>query len=195
MAKSEKTETSCRILTPRFRVSYPHLFKAHSVKPNDPAKFSITMLFDKNDDLSTVKLAIKHAKIEKYGPDKSNWPADLQSPVIDGDLPKYADKEGYKGHWVIKATTNEDSRPSVVDYPSCDPITEVGDFYPGCFARAQVFCRVWEYMGKCGVHFILDHVQKLADGKSFGGKKSAKEAFAPHGVDADDSDDGDDGFK
>ena len=44
-----------------------------------------------------------------------------------------------------------------------------------------MFARVWTFGGKQGIQFILDHVQKMDDGPAFGGRKSAKEAFAPHG--------------
>lgn len=108
MAKEEKSKgdrEKCRILTPEFRVSYPHVFKAVQFQGKGDFKFSVTMLFKKSQDLSTIKLAMKHAKIAEFGPDKSNWPDDLETPVVDGDAPKYAEREGYKGHWVIKAST------------------------------------------------------------------------------------------
>jgi hypothetical protein len=56
-------------------------------------------------------------------------------------------------------------------------IEDAQEFYPGCYARASVFANVWEYMGKRGVSLILDHVQKLGDGKPFSSKKSAEQAF------------------
>lgn len=186
----------CRIITPSFRVSYPHVFKAQQVKPTDKPKFSVTMLFAKDSELlgqspdgkpRSMKEVIKNAKLAEFG-SKENWPDGLESPVIDGDDPKFADKEGYKGHWVIKATTSEDQRPSVVDAEMV-PITEASDFYPGCYARAYIYAYVWEYMNKQGVGFILDHVQKLRDGKSFGGKKPVEQVFSP--VIADDGDDED----
>lgn len=193
MATAKKTSSAdkekCRMITPEFRVSYPHVFKAQAPKSSDKKKYSITMLFPKNSDLMgsylggdpvSIKDVIKLAKIAKFGP-KENWPADLESPVTDGDDPKHADKEGYKGHWVIKASTSEENKPGVVDENSV-PITDPGSFYPGCYARAYVYAYAWEYMKKQGVGFILDHVQKTRDGKSFGGKKPVEQIFAPLGT-------------
>lgn len=178
--KPKANKDLSRVLTPEFRVSYPHVFKAQAIKPTDKPKFSVTMLFPKNADLSALKEAMRQAKIAQFGP-KENWPDDLESPVVDGDNPKHADKEGYKGHWVIKASTNEDQRPGVVD-ENVQPIVDQAKFYPGCYARAYIYAYVWEYMGKQGVGFILDHVQKLRDGKSFGGKKPADQVFSPVGT-------------
>lgn len=183
--KQKANKDLSRVLTPEFRVSYPHVFKAQAIKPTDKPKFSVTMLFPKTADLSALKEAMRQAKIAEFG-SKENWPDDLESPVVDGDNPKHADKEGYKGHWVIKASTNEDQRPGVVD-ENVEPIVDQSKFYPGCYARAYIYAYVWEYMGKQGVGFILDHVQKLRDGKSFGGKKPADQVFTPVGTGGDDS--------
>jgi hypothetical protein len=182
----------CRIVTPEFRVSYPHVFKPSVMKgTNNPPKYSITMLFPKDSDLTLIKTAIRDAKIAAFGA-KENWPDNIMSPVEDGDKPTRtgaARGEGYEGHWAIKASTNESQRPSVVD-ENVQPIIDQADFYPGCFARASVFAYVWEFpknSGRYGVGFILDHVQKLRDGESFGGKKPANEVFSPVNAGPEDS--------
>ncbi len=183
--KKKINRDKCRVLTPEFRVSYAHVWKPQAPKPGDKLKYSITMLFPKDSDLSGVKEAMKQAKIASYG-SKENWPDDLQSPVSDGDSPKYADKEGYKGHWVVKASSNEDQKPGVAD-ENTDPIIDQSKFYSGCYARAYILATTWEYMGKNGVMFILDGVQKMRDGKAFGGKKPLDQMFTP--VNAGESED------
>lgn len=180
--KKKANRELCTLLTPEFRVSYEHIWKAQSPKPTDAKKYSITMLFPKDTDLTKVKEVIRQAKIAEFGPNKEDWPDDLQSPVSDGD--KHKDKEtgeikpGYKGHWVIKATSNEDQKPTVFD-ENGEEMIDQKKFYSGCYARASVFARVWEYMGKQGVHFILDGAQKLRDGEPFGGKRDLSGVFTP----------------
>lgn len=196
MAKTGKTKYSekQRIITPEFRVAFPHLLKPHRFKETDDLKYSVTMLFKKTKDLSTIKAAMKEAKISFFGKDKSAWPEDLESPIVDGDEPKHVKKEGYKGHWAIKASAPEDRKPGLIDEED-QLILDSADFLPGYFARAQVFCHVWEYGGKQGIRFSLDHVKKTREGKVFGGRKSAVEAFASiGGSDEDDgsTEDGDD---
>jgi Protein of unknown function (DUF2815) len=191
--KSKAEKDLCRIITPEFRVSFPHVFKPQAPKPKDTPKYSITMLFPKGVELKgtspdgeprTLKEVMRNAKVAAFGPDKDEWP-ELESPVNDGDDPKYADKEGYKGHWVIKASTSQDQKPSVVDR-EMNVITDPAELYPGCYARAYVFARDWEYMGKKGIQFILDHVQKTREGKSFGGKKPVEQVFKPLPANEDD---------
>lgn len=184
LTKEEKE--LCRIITPEFRVSYPHLFKAQAPRPTDTPKFSITMLFPKNKEMiglspsgkpRSILKVIKNAKRLEFGENEAKWPK-LRSPISDGDKEKFVDKEGYAGHWVIKATTGQDQKPGVVD-ADMTPITEASLIYPGCFARAYIFARPWEYMGKRGIQFILDHVQKMRDGKSFSGKQPVETVFSP----------------
>lgn len=185
------TKDQCRMITPEFRVSFPHLFKAQAMGGATP-KFSITMLFPKTKDITgstvdgeevSLKTIIRNAKIAEFGA-KENWPDEIASPVVDGDLPKNDDKDGYKGNWVIKATSNQETKPGLVD-EDMNPITDQALFYPGCYARAYIFARVWEFpenSGKYGVQLIVDHVQKLRDGKAFGGKKPVEQVFKPVGT-------------
>jgi hypothetical protein len=188
--KKKINREKCRTVTPTFRVSYPHVFKPQAYRDTDKPKYSITMLFPKSADLSPLKEIIKQAKIAAFGPDKSEWPDELESPVSDGnthiDEATGEIKEGYKDHWVVKASSNEDQKPSVVDQ-DVEPIINQSDFYPGCYARAQVLATTWKYMRKQGVMLILDHVQKVKDGKPFGGKMPADKVFQP--INSGESDD------
>lgn len=193
---SEEQKNRLKFLTPEFRVSYPHVFKVNSMKGSTP-KYSVTMLFDKTEDLVgedgngkpvTLKQMIKRAKVAAYGKDESEWPDGIETPLVDGDAPKHAEKEGYAGHWAVKASTNEDSKPDVVD-ENVEPIEDPKLFYPGCYARASVFASVWDNEFGKGVSFYLDHVQKTKEGKSFGGKKPAKQVFKPINSGRDDEDD------
>jgi hypothetical protein len=196
--KIDKSKST--LITSEFRLSYPHLFEPQAMEGSTKKKFSIVMLFPKDKEMMgqdpatkkprSIKRAIKNAKLQAFGAEE-NWPDELVSPIADGDDPKYKDKDGYKGHWVIKASSNEDQRPVVVDR-KMNAIVDASEIYPGCYARACIFAYVWEFAGKQGVSFILDHVQKLRDGKSFGGKKPVDQVFAPL-EDEDDEEDFDNG--
>lgn len=192
MATQEKSDQ--RIITPEFRVSFPHVFKAQAMPgTNNAPKFSVTMLFDKNSNMDLIKKAIHAAKVEKFGANKDKWPKTIKGPVQDGDGEAGITKKtgermaGYENSWVVKASTNENQKPGVVDRDGQEIIRE-SDFYAGCYARAYIYAYVWEFpkgSGKYGVGFILDHLQKLRDGKAFGGKKPVGEVFGA--LAADDS--------
>ena len=48
MAKSELV----KVMTPKFRVSFPNVFKAKAIEEGQDPKFSMAMLFDDEADLS-----------------------------------------------------------------------------------------------------------------------------------------------
>lgn len=187
--KKTKISDKQRLLTPTFRVAFPNVFKPTAMKGGAP-KYSVVMLFPKDSDLSGLKAAMKEAKIQAFGKDKSRWP-DMESCVKDGDLPSPQSKqiyEGFPGHWAIRATSNENSKPGVFD-EQVNPITDASQFYPGCYAIAYCFAYVWEFNGKHGVGFILDHLQKQRDGKAFGGKKPGAQVFKPVDTSVDETED------
>lgn len=157
-----------KTMTPSFRVSFPSVFEATSGFEGQEAKFSITMLFPKETDLSGMKKLVDEAIAEKWG---NKVPKDLRSPFRDGDEKEL---DGYAGHTYVKATSK--TRPGIVD-KDLVPIISSSDFYAGCYARATVTVFAYDRTGNKGVSFGLQNIQKLDDGEAFSGKKSAEEDF------------------
>ena len=59
---------------------------------------------------------------------------------------------------------NSDNRPGIVDI-NLNPIIEREDFYSGCYGRASIN------------FYVLNNLQKLADGERLSGGSSAEEDF------------------
>lgn len=184
--QTKEDKQKCALITCEARLSYPHVFAPHAPKEGDKKKYSVTLLLDKTKDNTgldldgnprTLQRAFKNAKIAAFGP-KENWPKGIISPIQDGDDPKFANKKGYKGHWVVTAKANADQKPAVVD-ANMIAITEPNDLYPGCYVRAYVQAYVNEFMGTLRVLLSLEHVQKLREGEPFGGKKPIDQVFSP----------------
>jgi hypothetical protein len=208
---TKKGSLPVRMVTPEGRVAFPHVFKTRQARDGKEGKFELTLLFPKeidgkknpmrgdtlrdkdgNSEPITLARLLKNAKINEWGEDESKWPKNLQTPVQDGDDEDFADKEGFKGHWAMKATAHADSRPSVVGKDG-KAITVSGDFYPGCYARAAVYARIWKHeTGGVGVRLVLDHVQKTKDGKTFGGKRPVEQVFDPINDGGDDAEEDND---
>lgn len=191
----KKLKEACRIETPIFRVGFPNLFQAKAVMGSEKKKFSVQMMFAKDSDLTSVKKAIASAKTLKWG-QKEEWPKNLEPIVYNGDDEAFKDREGYQKCWVIKASAEIDRPPTVVFTEKDENgkfirVTNPADLYPGCFARAIVFAFAWEKVGKKGVSFGLDHIQKIKDGSVFGGKKAAEDSFSPLAIDDDETEDSD----
>lgn len=158
--------------TPEFRVSFPHVFQKHVYEENEP-KFSITMLFDKKTDITSLKRAVVAAATAEWGP-KEKWPKNLVLPFRDGD--EKSDLEGYEGMIYVSASSK--NRPGVVNQKREPIVEEDGAFYAGCYARATLNAFAWSYgKAKHGVSFGLLNVQKLRDGESFSGRRNAEDDF------------------
>ncbi len=179
MAANEKL----KILTPEFRVSYPHVFKAAEVqKGSGKFSYSLEMLFDKKvTDLSALQAPIKAAIVEKWGADSKKWPKPLLMPIRDGDKPYGKKKElkpEHAGMWVARASSSgEYARPQVVGRDPDVALENEADFYPGCYARADLKAHAYGFADKEGVKFILNAVQFIRDGEAMGGKKPANQIF------------------
>lgn len=164
MARSEK------VMTPKFRVSFPNVFKPRENDRGD-LRYGVVCLFEPGADISALKQAAAAAGKEAWG-DKP--PANLRSPFRD--QAEKADKyDGYEpGACFISVTAAR--RPGLVDQ-SVQPIIDESEFYPGCYARATVNAFTYEVKGNVGVSFGVNNIQKLADGEQIGGGARAAEDF------------------
>lgn len=167
--KMKVEEKKC--LTPKFRVSFPAVFKAKAFKEQEP-KYSVVMLFDKKADLKELKRAANNAIIEKFGPDKTRWPAKLRSPFRDGN--EKQDLQGYAN--TIFVTASSKQQPGVINQRKEDILSEQ-EFYAGCYARATLIAFYYDQSGNKGVSFSLQNLQKMADGEKFSGRRDAAEEF------------------
>ena len=159
---------STKVVTPKFRVSFPHVFEPQVNQDSGKKQYSIVMLFEQDADLSELKKIAKEAKVEKWA-DKP--PANFQTPFKDGNTKDYS---GYEDTIFINAKSI--SSPGIVD-ESKQPILDREEFYAGCYARATITAYAWTYMGKHGVSFGLQNLQKMNDGEPFSGKTKAEDDF------------------
>ncbi len=173
MAKSK------RILTPRFRVSYAHIFKPQD--NDDGSKvYSVTMIFDPSEDLSEMRALVKETKEIKWGnrkPTGKSEPTFRKGTQYDEeenpngyDLKKNPE---YKG-MIICTAKSYGQAVNVVKVnkskPKGDPkrlitITDPSEFYSGCYAKASVTTYAYEKRGKNGVSFGLQNLIKVGDGE------------------------------
>jgi hypothetical protein len=152
-----------KIITPKARLSYPHLFKMEQpmAGSNSGPAYTATLLFPKTTDMTLFKKAIEAAIVAKW-PDQATRPKGLKLPIRDGDE---KDKPGYAGCYYIKVRSQ--TKPGVVD-ENVQPIMEEGKIYGGCYVRASLTCYGYDKGGGRGVSFGLLNIQKLADGEPFG---------------------------
>lgn len=175
-----------KLQTPVFRVAFPQVFEAKAAPGSEKKKYSVVMLFtiaDMKDAIEKKKYADMKTAAQQVAMEK--WPKGIPknfiSPFHDG-----VEKQEYQGYgagviYVTASRSEKAGKPGVVD-AKLAKIIATEDFYGGCYARATVNPYAWEYMGKCGVSFGLQNIQKVKDGEPFGSFSRAEDDFS-----ADDS--------
>lgn len=182
------------LLTPEAILSYPHLYTPVAVKPGDPEKYSASFIFTEEQQQTPEYAAMKAAVVavaqEKWG-DKTA--ALIKSGKLQLPFRDEWEEKGYPENSTF-ISPRSGHAPGVVAW-NLEPISEEAgkkEIYPGAIVRAQVSAFTWEYMGKVGVSFGLDNVQKLRDGERLDGRIAAKNAFTaaepPAAVDFSDID-------
>ena len=165
------------IATPPGLISYPNVWEAVENKfKAGKIEFSVSIMIPKQGaDLAFFSLeAMKPA--QKLWGDSAKKLSQFKThcPIKDGDvdndgMPREEDHPAI-GHWVIKATCGKKRRPFVVDKHN-RPISDQDEIYGGAIGQLWVKPMAYEMQVGKGVKFILEGVQKIADGKPFGGEK------------------------
>lgn len=166
--------TGTKVTTGKVRLSYAHLFEAHSIEGNEP-KFSVAILIPKSDKETikaineAVQEAIEQGKTKLGKVTKSN----LKTPLRDGDEER-PDDEAYENCFFLNASSK--NRPGVVDQ-NVHAVMDETEVYSGCFGRITVNFYAFSASGNKGVAAGLGNVQKLEDGEPLGGFTRAENDF------------------
>lgn len=181
-------DQATNVTTGEVRLSYVHLFQAHSNKPGQEAKFSTTILIPKTDTATMQRIyAAINATIEKGVQTlwKGARPPQPKMPIWDGDgVRQNGDPFGpeAKGHWVITASSKQ--QQAIVDV-GMSPIIDQTKVYSGVYGRVSINFFPFDNSGNRGVGAGLGPVQVFEKGEPLGGRISAEQAFgggAPAGV-------------
>ena len=167
------TENRTKVIVP-CRLSYAHLWEPDSVNGSE-LKNSVSCIIDKKDKdtVAKIKKAIETAKEEGKGKWGGKIPANLKTPLRDGDTDRPED-EAYVGSMFLNA--NSKQAPQIVDR-QVQPILDQSEVYSGCYGRVSITFYAYNSNGNKGVAAGLGNVQKLRDGEPLGSRANAKDEF------------------
>ena len=178
--KNAKPDFTTVIITPVFRLSYPHVWEPVFNQLAKREEYSIQMLFDKKEKAGLNAMAALVGELIAW----KGWGKEARKPFIDGDTKKdsagvlYSEKNPCnKGMIILRSWSKQ--APGVVDPTGKHPITQHDEIYGGCYCKAQLNAYAYEQAGNRGVSFGLLHLQKVKDGEPFGNRTRAEDAFAP----------------
>jgi len=183
--KQQRPNFDTKILTPIFRVSYPHVFTATRNEMANGGKgrdqYDIVMMFDKKDKAALTPMYELMKKVAefRFGAGVKG----LTNPFKDGDTGTTRSGEliseknpAYQGNIILNSWTI--NRPGIVNSKN-EPIIDSEEIYGGCYCRAQLNAYAYEIAGNKGVSFGLLNIQKIKDGEAFGNRSRPEDAFTP----------------
>jgi hypothetical protein len=160
--------------------SYAAIFKPRTFEEGKPPKFSIVLIWPKEDveKLRPVMKAIVECAKEKFGDKAAEMlkGGKLKNPLRDGDEER-ADDPDFKGCYFMTASAQADRQPGVVD-KMVQPVFEESEAYSGCTFRASVALFAFERAGNKGVAVGLNNLQVLKKGPRLDGRKNAEADFS-----------------
>ena len=177
---AENTNTKVRI--GEVRLSYCHLFQPEAVADGGEKKYSVSIIIPKSNTklVAEIKAAIEAAAaagISKFG---GRRPANLKTPLRDGDLER-ADDDAYADAWFINASSK--GKPGVVKVMNVQgekklvEVTNEEEVYSGCYGYVSINFFAFNNAGNKGVAAGLNNVLKTKDGTFLGGRTSAQTDF------------------
>lgn len=182
MAKPETKQDGTKVNGGPARASYAHVFVPTSMEPDDPKKkYSICLLIPKSNKtlVAALKAGIKAAQERDKAKWKGKIPANLRSPLRDGDIEKPED-ENYKGMYFINASSP--TKPGVVgterdEEQKLVKLTTDEEFYSGCWCRFSINFFGYNTAGNQGVGAGLNHLQKVKDDVRLAGRPDVESEF------------------
>lgn len=156
------------------RFSYLNCFEPQSINGSDP-KYSVSAIIDKNDKetIKKIQAAIEVAKKESIAKWGGKIPANLKTPLRDGDVDR-PDDEAYAGSYFLNA--NSKQAPQVVD-KSVQAIIDQSEVYSGCYGRISVTFYGYNSNGNRGIAAGLGNIQLLKSGTPLGSRTNASDDF------------------
>lgn len=165
-----------KVVTGEVRFSYVHVFEPYSNKPNQAARYSLTILIPKTDTKTYEAIKAAQQEALELGKGKfggkipANWKNTLHDGDTEGDLDQNPEQAG---HWYMTVGASEAYPPGVVGLDR-NFILDRSEVYSGCYGRISMESYAYNNESK-GVSFGLRHVMKTKDGEFLGAARTNPE--------------------
>jgi hypothetical protein len=203
MAKTKDGFISEKLISPAGVACFTHLAERHSFKNDDkkerPGQYSTILVWNakrqKAPEFKAICKAVVQVAKARFGNAAIDDPDDplsllarkYKNPLRDGmEYEEYEAPFTDKGA-IFSAFRTTKRKPGIVDKDR-DELDE-DEVYAGAIMRVTFVARAFDTEGNKGVHFLLNNVQKVADGERLVQQADAADDFAENGD--DDDDDGD----
>lgn len=178
---------STKVVTGTVRFSYLNVFKPKAITEGQDPKYSVSLLIPK-EDKATLRKIRDAIEAEKKAGAAEKWkgkvPANLKTPLRDGDVERADEHPEYEGMYFLNASSSK--KPILLDETK-EEILDQTELYSGCWGRANVNFYCFDVNGNRGIAVGLNALQKKRDDEPLGGMITVESAAADFDDDDDDS--------
>jgi ssDNA-binding protein len=191
---TEATKTdNLRVRLDNVRLSFPSLYKATAMKPEDKPAFKCAGLFAPDHPaVEILTKAMKKAAGQKWGEKAPAMYAALEKSnklcLHDGALkPEY---DGYEGNFFVNASAQRKPTIKDRDPKAPEPTEASGKIYSGCYVNLVLDIYAQDNTYGKRINASLVGVQFVGDGAAFaGGAPASEDDFATFDGEAAPADD------
>jgi hypothetical protein len=151
------------VITPKGRLSYPHLSAKNDKGTYPSDKYEATLLIPKSADIAKLNAAVKGTAMKAFGNSLKKMSDLAFAPIRDGDE---MEGDSCKNMWVLRAKSK--NRPIIVGQNPEIALEDKEEVYGGAYARLAIKPCSYKQAGKPGVTWLLESVQILPGGARFG---------------------------
>lgn len=165
-----------KIVIKNARLSYVTVAEPKTAQGGGTPKYSVSLIIPKDNvpEINKIKSAIdaaKEAAKERFG---GKIPANIKTPLRDGDTERPEDA-AYANSYFINANTTK--KPEVLDKYK-QQMDDLSQLYSGCYGHVSVIMYPYNTNGNKGIACGLNNIMKCADGERLGPGSSAASDFA-----------------
>jgi len=177
---TQAQQPATKVMIGEVRFSYANVHVAQAINGSSDLKYSVVLLIPKTNKvlMAKIRAGIEAAKKEGVSTKwKGKLPPKIDITLHDGDEDK-PDNEEYAGHYYLNC--NNKRKPGIMVRQDGEnyPLTNVDDFYSGCYGFATINFFPYDSAGKKGIGASLNNLLKTRDGERLSGGASAEQDFA-----------------
>ena len=171
---ANNNQSATKVVIP-CRISFANIWNPKSINGSDE-KYSLSAIIPKSDKATLAKIhkAIEAAKEAGKGKWNGKIPANLKTPLRDGDIDR-PDDEAYANAMFLNA--NSKDAPQIVDR-KVQPIIDAMECGSGDYCNVSINFYGYNANGNRGIAAGLGNIQLIKRGDRLAGKASANSDFA-----------------
>lgn len=163
-----------KVITPVFRLSFPHLFQQRQSTDGGNPHYAATMIFDPDCDFSLIWKLMQDVATKAH---PNGVPGNFKWGLREDHTFDLAKRPEYEGKIICNAK-NYGMQPGVIYQEGGQDILDPRELYAGCYCRGVITAFAYQTKGNVGASICVEGVMKVRDGEALASKSDPQKDFA-----------------